>query len=159
LAADLVQHAFLYIGIVMLELVIWLDPLSGAGRVAAEAKRIDDAGLIVANGVKAGVGNGALVLTPVPEPSSFVPMAGGLVVMAFIARRRRRDNGRALVLRGLAHSMSEEAETGCSKQRIAGLSPRQAHLSTAARVAKSASGRLLWASGPAEWTCVQSRAR
>ena len=102
LAADLVQHAFLYIGIVMLELVIWLDPLSGAGRVAAEAKRIDDAGLIVANGVKAGVGNGALVLTPVPEPSSFVPMAGGLVVMAFIARRRRRDNSRSLVLRGLA---------------------------------------------------------
>jgi len=102
LAADLVQHAFLYIGIVMLELVIWLDPLSGAGRVAAEATRIDDAGLIVANGVKAGVGNGALVLTPVPEPSSFVPMAGGLVVMAFLARRRRSDNSRALVLRGLA---------------------------------------------------------
>lgn len=88
----------------MLDLATSLDPVSGAGWVVTEATRIDDAGLIVANGVKAGVGNGALLLTPVPEPSGFVPMAGGLVVMAFIARRFRRDNSRALVLRGFGTS-------------------------------------------------------
>jgi len=63
----------------MLDLAIWLDPVSGAGWAATEATRIDDAEPIVTNDFKAGVGHHALLPTPVPGPSSHEPMAGGRV--------------------------------------------------------------------------------
>ncbi len=80
-----VSHAFLYHAGAMIDLNSLIDPSSGWVLVAANA--INDIGDIVGYGIVDGTFH-AYLLTPVPEPSTLVLAAVGLV--AFRAVRRRR---------------------------------------------------------------------
>lgn len=79
------NHAFLVDNGAMYDLNNLIAADSGWELMDAQA--INDSGLIVANGIYNGVAK-ACILTPVPEPSSVVVLAVGLVGLIGIRRRR-----------------------------------------------------------------------
>lgn len=96
------ERAFLYSDGVMVDLNTLLDPVTGAGWTLVEGQDINDSGQIVVNGFRKGIGqsgyNGcqdsatchALLLTPIPEPSTFSLMVAGICLAGLLAHRRKR---------------------------------------------------------------------
>ena len=82
------QKAFLYSDGVMTDLETLLDQTTGLGWQLSSATDINDAGQIVANGYKEGVGSRALLLSPIPEPSTYALMVAGLCALGVTERRR-----------------------------------------------------------------------
>ena len=84
------ERPFLYDGSTMLDLNSLLDS-SSTGWTIQRASDINDKGQIAANAViGAGVLH-AVLLTPVPEPSTLVLLAGGTIGLLGYAWRRRRS--------------------------------------------------------------------
>ena len=82
---DVAQHAFLWQSGSMTDLNSLIDPLSGW--TITDAFDINDLGQIVASGCSTG-GCTAVLLTPVPEPETYLMMLAGLGLLAAKARRR-----------------------------------------------------------------------
>lgn len=82
------SHAFLHDGVIMYDLNTLLDS-SGAGWEILEAQDINNNGRIVGQGVFNGNWH-AVLLTPVPEPATWVLLAAGLCFLVFVSRRKRR---------------------------------------------------------------------
>lgn len=80
------QHAFLYSDGVMTDLNSLIDPLSGW--TISDAKAINNLGQIAANGCSTTGLCRALLLTPVPEPETYMMMLAGLGLVGAMARRR-----------------------------------------------------------------------
>ena len=80
-------HAFLYNGSTMIDLNTLIDPLSGW--TLRDAWDINDAGQIVGWGYN-GRQYHAFLLTPVPEPSTFVLICPALLGLGWIKLVRRR---------------------------------------------------------------------
>jgi len=82
-------HAFLYSGGTMRDLNTLIDPSSGW--IVDTARGINDSGQIAGSGFRVGdeFTRYAFVLTPIPEPSSFVLAALGLIGLAVWRRRKR----------------------------------------------------------------------
>lgn len=73
----------------MQDLTALLDE-SGAGWILREALAINDLGQIVGNGLSPAGASRAFLLTPVPEPSGLILVAGALVILAAALLRRAR---------------------------------------------------------------------
>ena len=78
---------FLYSNGVLTDLNTVLDPVSGAGWNLVDVRGINDAGQILG---LAGPGQNVVVLTPIPEPATFVLMFAGLGLISIYAHRRRQ---------------------------------------------------------------------
>jgi probable HAF family extracellular repeat protein len=79
-------HAFLYRGSTMTDLNTLISPSSGW--TLEQANGINDAGQIVGYGINPSGQSHAFLLTPVPEPSTFVLLGLGLSsVLAYSWRR------------------------------------------------------------------------
>jgi probable HAF family extracellular repeat protein len=88
------QHAFLYDpSSGMVDLNALVDPLSGW--VLSEGRAINDSGQITGYGSIDGVDH-AFLLTPVPEPSTFVLIVSGLLSVGMLIGRQRRSRRRDL---------------------------------------------------------------
>ena len=81
------RHAWLYSGGTMHDLNSLIDPTSGWE--LQNARAINDSGQITGSGLINGEVHGFL-LTPIPEPSSFVLAALGLIGLVIWKRRKRR---------------------------------------------------------------------
>jgi len=90
------DHAFLYVGGVMVDLNSYLDAASIAmGFELYQAYGINDAGQISGWGVVLSTGDvHAFLLTPVPEPASIVMLIGGLSLLGLVTRRKREISSR-----------------------------------------------------------------
>ncbi len=89
IAGDAIGHAFLYSDGTMLDLNSLIDPLSGW--IITQANDINDLGQIAANSCNNSTGQSicrALLLTPVPEPETYLMMLAGLGLVGAMARRR-----------------------------------------------------------------------
>ncbi|AKJ30780.1 hypothetical protein AAW51_4089 [Caldimonas brevitalea] len=122
------QHAFLFDGSALLDLHLLLDS-SGAGWTLRFANAINDRGEIVGTGVVDGVTR-AFLLTPVPEPHSYVLMLAGLAAVA--ARQVRR--GAAGPGRG-----RKGGESKSSRRIVAGLAALLTAAAGAPAIAKEIS--------------------
>lgn len=80
-------QAFLFSGDSFTDLNTLLDPAGGAGWDLRTARDINALGQIVGIGLRNGVEHGFL-LTPVPEPATWVLMLGGLALLGSATRRR-----------------------------------------------------------------------
>ncbi len=83
------MHAFLYdVSDGMVDLNTLIDPLSGWELTNGLA--INDAGQIVANGTNFDGYTHAILLTPVPEPSTFILAVLGNSFLLWKVRMKRR---------------------------------------------------------------------
>lgn len=89
ISGDGAIHAFVSSGSSMADLNSLLDPVSGLGWTIYRGTGINDGGQIVAIG-SGGAGEiHAVLLTPVPEPSTYALMLAGLGMVGHFARRRK----------------------------------------------------------------------
>lgn len=85
---DMGSHAFLYSGGSMIDLNSLVDPDSGW--VIESAQGINDSGQIAATGRHLTEGQRALLLSPVPEPETYLMMLAGLGALGVMVRHRKR---------------------------------------------------------------------
>jgi len=88
LAGDTVQHAMLWNGSTLLDLNALVNA-AGAGFAYLEvATALNDSGQIVGNGITLNGQTHAFLLTPVPEPQTWLLMFCGLAGLAMLRRRQ-----------------------------------------------------------------------
>ena len=81
------NHAFIVIGGILVDLNTLLDA-SGTGWTLQQAFAINDSGQIIGFGYNS-LGQGvAFLLTPAPEPSTWLSVTGALLFAATLRRRR-----------------------------------------------------------------------
>ena len=86
--SDNMWHAFLYSSGSMIDLNSLIDPDSGW--VIERADGINDSGQIAATGRHLTLGQRALMLSPIPEPETYLMMLAGLGAIGVMARRRNK---------------------------------------------------------------------
>jgi len=86
LGAGAEVHAFIYDGGTMRDLNDLIDP--SLGFLLTEARAINDAGWIAANGLNAAGEERAFLLVPIPEPATLALMGLGAAAMIVLRRRR-----------------------------------------------------------------------
>ena len=93
LASNLIDHATLWDAGSAIDLNTYLDTAAiEAGWYLQDATGINDRGWIVGNAVNSADGSShAFLLTPVPEPSTYALMLGGLLMVSVWTRRPKAD--------------------------------------------------------------------
>ncbi len=82
-------HAFLYNGTSMLDINNLIDP--AMGYTVTHAHAINNSGDVIGTGgTLQGGYDDVLLLIPVPEPSTVLALAGGMIGMVGFALRRKR---------------------------------------------------------------------